>query len=308
MFKKIDANLIYNALYQLLLILVPILTTPYLARTLGPNSLGIYGYVAAIAAFLGNFMLLGLNQFGVRTIAKSNSSNLIANFRDLWGTQIIVGIILLGAYLLFVILFAPYKIFFLLEIPFLIGYGTDISWLYIGVGKVKRVVVRNSIVKLISVAFIFIFIRDQSDLWKYFLINSLGILLANMIFLIDINRIGIRIKQIHWKKYRSRFLSSLLFLAIPLVASQLYTNIDSALVGTFAGTHQLAFYDQSQKIARVTDYLVTDFSSVYVDYLALDRPIIHFLYDGEKFIENDRGIYAKDPYLEFAGPVVYSVD
>ncbi|WP_260350815.1 oligosaccharide flippase family protein [Lactiplantibacillus plantarum] len=268
MFKKIDANLIYNALYQLLLILVPILTTPYLARTLGPNSLGIYGYVAAIAAFLGNFMLLGLNQFGVRTIAKSNSSNLIANFRDLWGTQIIVGIILLGAYLLFVILFAPYKIFFLLEIPFLIGYGTDISWLYIGVGKVKRVVVRNSIVKLISVVFIFIFIRDQSDLWKYFLINSLGILLANMIFLIDINQIGIRIRQIHWKKYRSRFLSSLLFLAIPLVASQLYTNIDSALVGTFAGTHQLAFYDQSQKIARVILAALTSTSTVIMPKMA----------------------------------------
>lgn len=63
-----------------------------------------------------------------------------------------------------------------------------------------------------------------------------------------------------------------------------------------------------QDVLLVTDYLVTDFSSVYVDYLALDRPIIHFLYDGEKFIENDRGIYAKDPYLEFAGPVVYSVD
>lgn len=268
MLKKIDANLVYNALYQLLLILVPILTTPYLARTLGPNSLGIYGYVAAIAAFLGNFMLLGLNQFGVRTIAKSNRSNLIDNFRDLWGTQIIVGVILLGLYLLFVILFAPYKMFFLLEIPFLLGYGTDISWLYIGVGKVKRVVVRNSIVKVISVVFIFALVKDRSDLWKYFLINSLGILLANMIFLIDIKRIGIRIRQIRWSKYRSRFLSSLLFLAIPLVASQLYTNIDSALVGTFAGTHQLAFYDQSQKIARVILAALTSTSTVIMPKMA----------------------------------------
>lgn len=101
MLKRIDANLIYNAMYQLLLILVPILTTPFLARTLGPTSLGTYGYVAAIVAFLGNFMLLGLNQFGVRTIAKSNKNNLVSNFRDLWGTQIIAGVVLLSWYLLF---------------------------------------------------------------------------------------------------------------------------------------------------------------------------------------------------------------
>jgi O-antigen/teichoic acid export membrane protein len=89
-----------------------------------------------------------------------------------------------------------------------------------------------------------------------------------MIFLIDIKRIGIRIRQIHWSKYRSRFLSSLLFLAIPLVASQLYTNIDSALVGTFAGTHQLAFYDQSQKIARVILAALTSTSTVIMPKMA----------------------------------------
>lgn len=268
MLKKIDSNLIYNALYQLLLILVPIVTTPFLARVLGPGALGINGYVGAIAAFLGNFMLLGLNQFGVRTIAKSDSAHLKNNFRDLWGTQLLVSVFLIAGYLFVAKFFLPYKIYLYLELPFLIGYGLDISWFYIGIGQVKRVVVRNTIVKLITVSFIFLLVRNRADLWKYVLINGLAIFMANIVFVIDIHNVGIRLKTINWKNYRLRFFKSLLLLSIPLIAAQLYTNIDSTLVGTFAGTRQLAFYDQSQKISRVILAALTSASTIIMPKMA----------------------------------------
>ncbi|WP_270217377.1 CDP-glycerol glycerophosphotransferase family protein [Pediococcus pentosaceus] len=61
-----------------------------------------------------------------------------------------------------------------------------------------------------------------------------------------------------------------------------------------------------QDVLLITDYLITDYSSVYVDFIHLGKPIIHFLYDGDDYQKNDRGLYSNDPRKEFAGPIAYS--
>lgn len=47
----------------------------------------------------------------------------------------------------------------------------------------------------------------------------------------------------------------------------------------------------TQELLLVTDLLITDYSSCYFDYLLLDRPIIHFIYDYSNFRDKDRGFY-----------------
>jgi len=54
-----------------------------------------------------------------------------------------------------------------------------------------------------------------------------------------------------------------------------------------------------------SDMLITDYSSCFFDYLILDRPIIHFLYDFEKYKNVDRGLYY-DQKNVVCGDVVYS--
>ncbi|WP_261806922.1 CDP-glycerol glycerophosphotransferase family protein [Lapidilactobacillus luobeiensis] len=61
----------------------------------------------------------------------------------------------------------------------------------------------------------------------------------------------------------------------------------------------------TQELLIATDLLVTDFSSVYADFLYLDRPILHYFYDGDYYLKNDRGLYAKDVADIAAGPIVY---
>lgn len=63
-----------------------------------------------------------------------------------------------------------------------------------------------------------------------------------------------------------------------------------------------------QEVLLITDYLITDFSSVFVDFTILNRPIVHFLYDGANYINQDRGVYIKNIVQDFAGPVVYTID
>ena len=56
-------NFIYNTGYQIVQILVPLVTTPYLSRVLGADNLGIYSYNNAVAYCFSIFIILGLNNF-----------------------------------------------------------------------------------------------------------------------------------------------------------------------------------------------------------------------------------------------------
>ena len=47
----------------------------------------------------------------------------------------------------------------------------------------------------------------------------------------------------------------------------------------------------AQELLAASDMLITDYSSCFFDFLILDRPIIHYLYDYEYYVNDDRGVY-----------------
>lgn len=55
----------------------------------------------------------------------------------------------------------------------------------------------------------------------------------------------------------------------------------------------------TQDLLMASDVLVTDYSGCFIDYLLLDRPIIHFAYDHDRYTGEDRGLYY--PLEEIAG-------
>ncbi|MDK1724757.1 CDP-glycerol glycerophosphotransferase family protein [Dellaglioa algida] len=63
----------------------------------------------------------------------------------------------------------------------------------------------------------------------------------------------------------------------------------------------------TQELLSVTDVLVTDYSSVYVDFMSLHRPIFHYIYDGDDYLKNDRGIYNENFKNEIGGKVIFEL-
>ena len=63
------ANYIYSSFYQIILIIVPFITAPYLARTLLPEAIGINSYVSAVVQVFSLLGLLGLNNYSIREVA-----------------------------------------------------------------------------------------------------------------------------------------------------------------------------------------------------------------------------------------------
>ena len=46
--SNLKTNFIYNSAYQMLSMIVPLVTTPYISRVLGADGVGIYSYIISI--------------------------------------------------------------------------------------------------------------------------------------------------------------------------------------------------------------------------------------------------------------------
>lgn len=260
-------NIVYNGLYQVMALMLPIVVQPYVTRTLGAQAVGLNAYINSIPTLLSVIILFGMNQYGARAIAQSKTEDLPKRFAHLWFIQLLVGIITIAGFVLAVTLFMDHKTYFLLEVPFLLGYVLDISWLFIGLGEIKAVVIRNTFIKLAIMASIFIFVHKPSDLWIYLLINS-ATYLANIVFWFDLKkRLGRKLNRSDFD-FDKIYFRGALTITIPSVAVQLYISFDQTLVGRLAGSTQLSYYGQSQMIARAIITVVGSVSTILMPKMA----------------------------------------
>lgn len=101
---KVLRNYIYNVSYQILAIILPIITYPYVSRTLLPQGVGIYSYTYSIVQYFVLFAGLGIPLYGNRQIAYVRDSNnkLSVNFWEILILEFNTVIISLFSYLLFI--------------------------------------------------------------------------------------------------------------------------------------------------------------------------------------------------------------
>ena len=67
--QNVKKNYIYNLIYQVVAIILPIISTPYISKVLGAKNIGIYGYTLSISAYFVLFGTLGMTLYGQREIA-----------------------------------------------------------------------------------------------------------------------------------------------------------------------------------------------------------------------------------------------
>lgn len=66
-------------------------------------------------------------------------------------------------------------------------------------------------------------------------------------------------------------------------------------------------YENEQELLLLSDLLITDYSSIMIEFALLNKPIVFFAYDLENYLNNERGFYL-DYRKDLPGPVVYSSD
>lgn len=175
--SSIKKNLTYSVIYQILIIIIPFITTPYISRIVGKEGIGIYSYTYSIAHYFIIFAMLGLNNYGNRVVAKcrDDKEKLSKEFSSIYVFQVIMSILMIILYLIYIFICdKKYLIFSILQVLYVVSTLFDINWLFFGLEKFKLTIIRNVIIKVVSTIFIFLFIKKSEDLIIYTFILSIS--------------------------------------------------------------------------------------------------------------------------------------
>lgn len=269
--SKIVKNYIYNFLYQILVIAVPIITAPYLARTLGADALGEYSYVNSLTATICSFVLMGIYHYGNRQIAyvRNDPAKIDQVFWGIMSARLLIA--LLGTVVYFVVVFAggKYTVLFCIYYTYLVAYFIDCTWLYVGVEDMKWAVIKNALTKIIAVACIFLFVHTPADLNQYVLIQGGSICISNLLAYTQLSRFVGKPKLV-FRHIKKDILGSL-YLFLPGIASMLYLQCDKIMIEWITdSSRQVAFYDYSEKIVTIPLTFITVLSTVMMPRIAFE--------------------------------------
>lgn len=266
---KVIKNYLYNAGYQILLMLAPLITTPYVSRVLGPHESGINSYTNSWVTVFYLIGQMGITLYGNRQIAYYRDDK-YERSRTFWGIealQLLTISISLVAYLFAVILFSTtFQKFYFLQTFWIIAAGVDVSWYFMGMEDFKKTVTRNTIVKLISIALIFLLVRNANDLWKYILLLGLAQLGGNVTLWPYLRKSIQWVNPKKWHPFRHFYPSLLLF--IPTITTQIYLFVNQLMLGKLGNQTALGQYNYADKIVKLVLAIVTATGTVMLPHVA----------------------------------------
>ncbi len=267
--KSLTKNYIYNLTYEILALIMPLITTPYISRILGAENIGIYSYTTSITAYFILFGSLGIAKYGQMEIAylQGKSDKYSKTF---WEIVILRFMTMAVSMFIFYLTFVrgyQYQIYYTILLLELLANCLDIGWFFQGLEEFKKIVIRNIIVKIASVISIFVFVKTSNDLHIYFWIYALSALLGNISMWTYLPKY---IKKIDFRKLDIlKHIRPTIGLFIPQIAIQIYTVLDKVMIGTIIpDKSEVGYYEQSQKVIKILLTVVTSLGTVMIPRMA----------------------------------------
>ena len=269
MTMSVKKNYLYNLLYQMTSVLLPVLTIPYVSRVLSADGIGINTVTYANTQYFILLGSLGISIYATKKIAtiREKKDKLKKTFWEIFSIQF-TGCIL--AYMVFALTLGQshkYGVFYMLQGFYILAAAVDISWYFLGIENFKNASLRSFFAKIISVILIFTFVKTRDDLWKYILINAGTMFVGQLIMWFYVGKDMLKVKGIGKLKIAMHIMP-ILALFVPQIATQVYTVLDKTMIDLFKGAVEAGYYDQSQKVVRILLSVVTSLGIVMLPRIA----------------------------------------
>lgn len=262
--ESIKKNYIYNTLYQILTLIAPLITAPYVFRVLGSDGVGIYGYTNSIVTYFTLFAALGTASYGEREIAM-HRDNPEESARLFWEIELLsittTGVALL-AWIGWVFLSSNYSSYYAVLSLSVIAVAFDISWYFAGYEKFKYIVIRNTLVKLAGIVLLFLFVRHKSDTLLYIGIMAATGLIGNISMWTYLPKVltSVDIRSLH--PFQKHFKQTLAYF-IPTIATSVYTVLDKTMIGAITkAASENGYYEAATKVIRMVESLIFSLNTV----------------------------------------------
>lgn len=265
---RVIKNYLFNVLYQVFLLIVPLMTTPYLARTLGPTGVGINSYTNSIIQYFILFGSVGVSFYGNRQVAfnRDNVNQLSKTFYEIFFLRCITICIAYFAFIIFLVFTTKYYWYFVAQSISIVAAAFDISWFFMGIEDFAVTVLRNFIVKLVTLISIFTLVKNFHDLTMYIMILSISTLLGNFTLFPSLKKY---IKAPNLSNINLiQHLKPSIALFIPQIAIQIYLVLDKTMLGSMDSVTSAGFFDSSDKIIKMVLAIATSTGTVMLPHVA----------------------------------------
>ena len=262
---KVIKNYLYNLSYQILTIILPIITVPYVTRIFTSEDLGNYGFYNSIVSYFSLFAMLGIGIYGTKQIAAASDAN--STFWNIYVIQLIASILALSVYVI--------SVFSIPQmggiIPLIVGITLfakmiDISWLFSGKEDFKKITIRNVVIRIIGVISIFTFVKSSDDLYLYVFLIVIFDFLGQFVMWVPAKKF---IKRPSFNaKIMKKNLHPIVLLFLPQVAISLYVVLDRTLLGLLGSYSDVGIYEQGQKLISILLKVVSSLGVVMLPRVA----------------------------------------
>ena len=289
---SVKRNYIYHLLFEILKIILPFITAPYVSRVLEPDGVGIYDFTTANLTYFMLLAGLGTSSYATREIAR-NRNDKHAYSKIFWEVELLSMCTSLFSLLLWSIVImkgGEYRVYYIVLSVGILTNMFDISWFFTGQEQVKYIVIRNFVCKILGVVCLFAFVKQKSDLLLYMIINISISLLGSLSMWTYLPRMleKVDFKTLSLKKH---FRQTLVYF-VPSIASSVYTVLDKTLIGLITkNSYQNGYYGYATTIMSMIKTLV------FVSVNAVMGARISYLYAEEKYDEIKQRIHRSLDYV-----------
>ena len=293
---SLKKNIAISTLYQILIIILPLITAPYIARVLGPDQSGVYDYTNSIMTYFAMFAALGTASYGVREIARVRDDVAMRSklFWEIELMTVMTSTVCIIAWFIFIAITPHYKVIYLVLTMGLLSTMFDISWFFAGMEQFKYTVTKNAACKLIGVILMFLFVKKEEDLLLYIIIMISSTMIGNLSMWLYVPRF---VEKVDFRTltFRKHFHETLIYF-VPTVATSIYTVLDRTLIGVITKNKaENGFYHYAMQIVNMMKALT--FSSL--NMVLGSR--LSFLFAEKKYDEIKEKIADSTNYILFMG-------
>ncbi len=289
--RSIKKNYVFNVFYQILTLITPLVTAPYLSRVLEPDGVGRVSFVESIVSYFSLFAVMGISTYGQREISYVQD-DIEKRSKAFWDTKIL-GFCISGIAILVYVFFALFQkdnstIYLILTFN-LVANFFDITWFFQGMEDFVKTVTRNAVFKIIQIIYIFSFVKRKEDILLYVLGIGLFSALGNLSLWAYLPKY---IKRVHVSDLRPfKDFKVVWSLFIPTVAIQIYTVLDKTMIGLITdSSYENGYYEQALKMSKMLLALVTALGAVMVPRIGYlfekgdKEDIRRYMYRGYRFV------------------------
>ncbi len=242
-------NTLYNVSYRLFSVLLPLVTAPYLSRVVGQEGVGLYSCAWSVSYLFCLVGMLGLNDYGVRCIARvrDDRETLNRTFSAIWQMQLLVAGATLLLWFVYVFCIAGEEKDIAFHLTLMsVSCLCSFDWCLMGLDLFRPIALRNTFVKVAAAICVFVFVRRKEDLWIYAFVWSLSTLLGNLSCVTSL-RGRVRYAPVPLKE-SLRHLGPCAMLFVSVLAVSIYRTMDKVMLSQIAGMAENGLYENAEKI------------------------------------------------------------